>query len=230
MKVILTGATGFIGGETLSQLIASPSITSILALSRRPLPQSLVTSPKVITIIHEDFSTYPDSLLAQLAGAEACIWVIGGILSRFSSVEVARKVNVDFTVKAAEAFAKKLAAQVPEGKKFRFVYCSGKFAEREYETKSLWMFKDSRAIKGAVENELVAIGRQHEETFEAVYVRPAGVTAKNSVVAALPFTSAMAVSVDAVAAVMVDVAIHGSSEEIIRNEDIIRRGKALLKG
>ncbi|MCJ1251443.1 hypothetical protein MMC30_008676 [Trapelia coarctata] len=228
MKVILTGATGFIGGETLSQLIALPQITSILVLSRRAL-QSLSSSPKVTTVIHEDFSIYPDSLLAKLAGAEACIWTVGGIGSRFPSTEIARKVNVDFTVKAAKAFAQTLAPQLPEGKKFRFVYCSGKLAEREFETKNLWIFKDARSIKGAVENELITISKQYDEKFATLFVRPAGVVAKKSMVMSLPFASSIAVGVDAVAVVMVDVAVNGSMEDLIVNESIVRLGKALLK-
>jgi len=36
-------------------------------------------------------------------------------------MEIARKVNIDFTVKPAEAFAQTLAPQLLEGKKFRFV-------------------------------------------------------------------------------------------------------------
>jgi len=229
MRVILTGATGFIGGGTLSQLIASSAITSILVLSRRDLPKSLVASPKVVTI-HEDFSTYPDSLLAKLTGAEACIWTVGGIAWRFPSAEMTRKVNVDFAVKAAEAFAKTLAPQLPEGKKFRFVYCSGKFADREFETKSMWMFKDSRSMKGAVENELTAVRKQYEERLETVFIRPAAVVAEKSIVMALPFSSSMAVRLDVVGAVMVDSAVNGSSEEIIDNVNIIRLGKALVKG
>jgi len=75
MKVILAGATGFIGGETLRQCIAHDSVTSILVLTRRELPKELSTSSKVTTIIQDDFMTYSDTVLTQLAGAESCIWV-----------------------------------------------------------------------------------------------------------------------------------------------------------
>ncbi len=230
MKVMLTGATGFIGGGTLAQLIASSAVTSILVLSRRDLPRSLTTSPKVVTIIREDFSTYPDSLLAKLAGAEACVWTVGGIAWRFASAEMARKVNVDFAAKAAGAFAETLAPQLPGGEKFRFIYCSGKFADREFETKSMWMFKESRSMKGAVENELIAVRKQYEERLETVFMRPAAVVAEKSMVMSLPFSSSMAVGLDLVGAVMVDLAVNGSSEEIIDNSNIIRLGKALVKG
>ena len=73
MKFILTGATGFIGGEVLRQCLASPSVTSIVVLSRRNLPTAS-SSPKLKVIIMEDFTVYPDSVVKELAGAEACIW------------------------------------------------------------------------------------------------------------------------------------------------------------
>jgi N-acetyl-gamma-glutamylphosphate reductase len=74
MKVILSGSTGFIGGEVLDQALAHPSITSIICLSRRALPESITASPKIKIIIVSDFLFYPPEVLAQLEGSEACIW------------------------------------------------------------------------------------------------------------------------------------------------------------
>jgi len=48
-------------------------------------------------------------------------------------------------------------------------------------------------MKGAVENELIAITKQHEENVETLIVRSAGVVAKKSIVMSLPFASSMAV-------------------------------------
>lgn len=70
MKVILLGSTGFIGKEVLDQCLKTPAITSIIALSRRDLP----ANPKLTVVIMEDFKFYPDSVLEQLKGADACIW------------------------------------------------------------------------------------------------------------------------------------------------------------
>jgi N-acetyl-gamma-glutamylphosphate reductase len=76
MKVILSGATGFIGGEVLTQALAHPSITSLICLSRRALPESVTTNPKVKVIIVSDFTSYPPEILAQLEGAGCCIWYV----------------------------------------------------------------------------------------------------------------------------------------------------------
>jgi uncharacterized protein YbjT (DUF2867 family) len=74
MKFILTGCTGFIGSEVFFQCLRNPSITSIIALSRRPLPDYIANDPKLKVAIMEDFNSYPDALLHELSGADACIW------------------------------------------------------------------------------------------------------------------------------------------------------------
>jgi hypothetical protein len=74
MKVILTGVTGFIGHETLLQSIANPRITSIVALSRRELPDSVPKDSKLKVFILEDFTKYTPEIMEELAGAEACVW------------------------------------------------------------------------------------------------------------------------------------------------------------
>ena len=71
MKVIVAGATGFIGGAALKRLAELPQVTSIVVLSRRELPTKM---DKVQTIIIKDFKQYDDDVLQQLTGAEACVW------------------------------------------------------------------------------------------------------------------------------------------------------------
>lgn len=74
MKFVLTGCTGFIGGEVLAQCLRNPAITSIIALSRRNLPDAVTKDPKLQVVVMEDFNSYPDSVLKGLSGANACIW------------------------------------------------------------------------------------------------------------------------------------------------------------
>lgn len=76
MKIILTGSTGFIGREVIEQCIQNPSITSIVALSRRELPESLAASPKVNVVIVDDYMAYTPSTLEAVHGADACIWYV----------------------------------------------------------------------------------------------------------------------------------------------------------
>ena len=73
MKVILTGVTGFIGGEVLTQCQKDLTITSIIALTRRSLSESITNDPKVEAIVMEDFNTYSEELVEKMEGADACI-------------------------------------------------------------------------------------------------------------------------------------------------------------
>ncbi|KAK1770026.1 hypothetical protein QBC33DRAFT_529962 [Phialemonium atrogriseum] len=145
MKVIITGATGLVGGAVVRHCIANEKITHAFVLTRKPLPE-LATDPKVTVVTHDDFSTYPADLLERLAGAEGCIWAIGGRATQFPDVETAKRVGVDYTLAAANAFASALAPRLPDGRAFRFVFCSGKYAEWEQE-KSLAFLADTRRIK-----------------------------------------------------------------------------------
>lgn len=76
MKIILTGATGFIGAEILQQCLANPAVTSLIAVARRPLPPNTpdANNPKLKVVIQEDFLVWPAPVLEELKGAESCLW------------------------------------------------------------------------------------------------------------------------------------------------------------
>ena len=79
MKLIVTGGTGLLGTEVILQCVKNPKVTSIIALSRRPVPVPEnagdgADTSKLKSIILKDFTKYPDDVKAQLADADACIW------------------------------------------------------------------------------------------------------------------------------------------------------------
>lgn len=165
MKVILTGSTGFIGHEVLKQCLENPSITSIVALSRRDLPSSVTSNPKLKVTIINDFLSYSDPILEDIRGAKACIWYfqpheyaeyIANYLANtcnrslgkayMPDNEMARKVSIDYTLAAVRAFDQLLTPEKWGGDKFRFVYCSGAASERN-QTKPLWFAQEYRRIR-----------------------------------------------------------------------------------
>lgn len=81
MKLIITGATGFVATEVLRQALLLPSITSIVALARKPVPAPQGTpaanSSKLKSVVLQDYGTYPDDVKKEMAGADACIWYVG---------------------------------------------------------------------------------------------------------------------------------------------------------
>jgi NAD dependent epimerase/dehydratase family enzyme len=74
MKIVLSGCTGFIGGEVLAQCRCKASITSIVVLTRRELSEEISNDPKVVPVIIEDFLNYSDEVKGKMAGASAAIW------------------------------------------------------------------------------------------------------------------------------------------------------------
>jgi uncharacterized protein YbjT (DUF2867 family) len=72
MKLILVGASGFIGGGVLRRALALPAVSAVVVLARRPLDG--VSHPKLRVVLHTDFGAYPDEVLKEAATADACIW------------------------------------------------------------------------------------------------------------------------------------------------------------
>lgn len=199
MKIILTGSTGFIGTEILHQCLAHTYISHIYVLTRRPLSPRF-THPKITQLLHPDFETYPSALLTRLreqegGGVEACIWAVGGSVPQFRTLDDARRVNIDYAVAGAEAFARDLATGLmphegyPEREPragvrrfpFRFVYLSCWGAE-EVQFKRLWVFADTRKVKGMAEKGIMEVAGNSEvvggfRCFEAICLRPGKVLA-----------------------------------------------------
>ncbi|KAJ5594104.1 uncharacterized protein N7459_000312 [Penicillium hispanicum] len=206
MKVILTGATGFVGHEILNQCLQNPVITSIVALSRRDLP----AHDKLQVIKVEDFLSYPDSINEGIRGAEACIWALGK--ARIPDEETARRISIDYTLSAARLFQENCQ------KPFRFLYCSGAAAERD-QTKPLWFMQEYRRIRGQVENELLAFANNHSD-FKAYIVRPAMVLSRETSMHSLVFGLGPSIKVDTLAGSMVELALKGGEKSIWENVDL----------
>src|ERR1700761_4982050 len=76
MKIIITGATGFIGREVVQQCLTNSAVTSIVCISRRDLPESVKSNSKVKVIILKDWSSFSEDVMDELTGAEACVWCV----------------------------------------------------------------------------------------------------------------------------------------------------------
>ncbi|KKY22114.1 putative nucleoside-diphosphate-sugar [Diplodia seriata] len=242
MKVLLVGATGFVGSFALRALLADPAVGTVVTLTRSPLSNSAyihsrhLESPKLIEIVHpDDFFSYPGDLLdRQLRGVRACIWTIGGRhtqRSRWPTDEDYVRVSVDLPVHYADALRDRVATANEGGPApFRFVFCSGHGTEWDQE-KSLWVMERTRKVKGMAEKALFKLAEGSEGRFEAYSVRPCGIYQKNPSLKDLFLTSVVLPSchVEELAAVMVEIAKNGSKEQIVAHERVGRWGRELLK-
>ncbi|KAH7364803.1 hypothetical protein BKA65DRAFT_447960 [Rhexocercosporidium sp. MPI-PUGE-AT-0058] len=219
MKIILTGTSGFIGTEILTQALSHPDITSIIALSRKPLPSQYTTNRKLTVIIIEDFLSYTPEILKQLEGAEGCIWSIG---AKSTSPQTTRLVTVDYTVAAMKALS-----TLPRRRErpFRFVFVSGFVVVRDQKA-SVWFFEEGRKVAGEAELNLISFAETNEG-FESFIARPAFVLSKGNGVKNLVMSLLPSVGVDALAAVLLDTAINGGNMQTLENAELLRRGREL---
>jgi hypothetical protein len=84
MKLILAGSTGLVGTEVIRQSLLNPKITSLIALTRRPIDVSAIAAgmnvgkdaeiSKVKSLVLQDFTNYPEGVKKDLEDADACIW------------------------------------------------------------------------------------------------------------------------------------------------------------
>jgi len=74
MKLIIVGASGYVGQEIVRQSLRIPKLTSVIAVSRKPITQPSEGAEKLNNVTVEDYDRYPDEVKKEFAGANACIW------------------------------------------------------------------------------------------------------------------------------------------------------------
>ncbi|RDL41825.1 Uncharacterized protein BP5553_01804 [Venustampulla echinocandica] len=222
MKLIVTGCTGFIGAEVLSQCLANPSITSVIALSRRELPDAVGDNPKLKVVIMKDFNSYSDSVLKQLSGADACIWCMGTTAGD-------KALEIDYPL----AFGNAMSKTLPESKKkFRHVHLSGALTERNQE-RSLWFLGNMRKVKGAGETTMLSFANKSETggMWETLIVKAGFVTnvQPKGLRDVIGPRISSSIRVDELAATLMDAAMNGREVDTIDdNMAMVEKGRALL--
>jgi uncharacterized protein YbjT (DUF2867 family) len=144
MKILVTGSTGMVGLEVIRQAILDDTVSTIYALTRKPLE---IKHPKIQTILHTDFLNY-NGLETYFAQCDVCIWCLGISQLQVSKQQLAL-ITVDFTNAAAKAMLK-------ANPSIRFVFLSGNGADRTEKSKITFA-----KLKGKAENELLKLNFTH---------------------------------------------------------------------
>ncbi|KAI5481743.1 hypothetical protein MNV49_000020 [Pseudohyphozyma bogoriensis] len=221
MKIILSGATGRIGGACLERMLALPAVSQVVVLSRRALS---LDSPKlkVIILTDEEFLSYPEHVLEQLEGASGFIWALGS--NSFPTPELMRKITYDYPVAAAKA----CAALPPLAGKLRFIYSSGMFVPED-PTAKLWFLEEHRQTGSKTCIEVRKLANEHLET---IIVKPGGVLEAEAGWAkacTAKLFSFMCIEARILGAAEVDIVLNGSDGVVVQNAELKERGLKALE-
>ena len=211
MKILLTGATGFAGGEVLRQLLIDPAVDQVTLLLRRP---SGFSHAKLKEIVLADFLDY--SQVAASLDADACIWCLG-----VSQTAVDEATYIAITHGYALAAARAMLAANPH---MRICFLSGRGADQREKSRSLF-----GRIKGRTERELGELSANVFH-FRPAFIRRAHAGQKRPLVPLLfepiawvvnRFTDGFSVSVATLAQCLIDVAKRGAGQKILSNREIL---------
>lgn len=150
---------------------------------------------------------------------------LGGKVEDFPDLETARKVGVEFALAAANAFVQGICPALKQKReKFHFIFCSGKGAEWD-QGKKLWVFPDTRKLKGAAERGLLDIAKENPSVFETIILRPGGVTPDEStLLIKIAGLVTPVVPVSQLAKALVKACLSPPGEKLLENDGIIELG------
>ncbi|EXJ53443.1 uncharacterized protein A1O5_13311 [Cladophialophora psammophila CBS 110553] len=239
MKLIISGATGFVATELIRQSLSERSITSVVALARRPItvPDNLGTeadTSKLKSVVLEDFAKYPDDVKKQLEGADACIWTLAITPGKSTGIpwDEVYRVCHEYTMAGLEAIFEARGSGT-KSTPFRFLYMSGMAAERD-QTKTPTFMPKYCLMRGETENQVLAFASSHAGEIEATVAKPGLITQPGSILHWLRATmlwfmvSVPSVSVVDISAAMLDQAVNGFEKDPLQNQDLIRIGQRVL--
>src|SRR5215468_6527675 len=152
MDILLFGATGMVGDGVLRWLIASPKVSRVVAVSRKPLA---IQHPELETVIEPDM--FHLQRLNSLRDFDACFFCLGAS-SVGMSPEDYRRLTYDLTV----AVAKQL---LPGNPRMVFEYISGEGTDAK--SRQRWA-----QVKAATEAALFNMGFRDAYALRPGFIQP----------------------------------------------------------
>jgi hypothetical protein len=131
----------------LRSLLTDNGVSQVTYLGRRPLPPWIVlpggtsadgaspTHPKLVTIEHKDFLTYPPAIQETIAQHDACIWALG-----ISTAGMSEAKYTEITAGYFNSFLNVLKEKAAgtEESPFRVVFVSGQGADSTEKSRILF--------------------------------------------------------------------------------------------
>ncbi|KAI1473805.1 NAD(P)-binding protein [Daldinia eschscholtzii] len=232
MKLIISGATGFVAREVIRQSLSRNEITSVVALARKPvsIPEKLppdANPSKLKSVVIEDYENYPEEVKNEFAGAAACIWTVAitPTKSKTYDFEEVKRVCQTSTIAGLRAMHESGVS-----KPFRFLYMSGAAAERD-RGKPVRYQPEYSYMRGETENKVLQLAAELDGV-EASVVKPGFITAPGEIMKSIAGTMIQytigiaSISVVDLATAMLDQVANGFEKDPLMSEDLIRIAKA----
>lgn len=160
MKIILTGATGYVGEGVMLELLRTPQVEKVLSVGRRS-----VSINRYDSLTAEEKAKLEEYLVPDMMALEAgdphfegydAVYFIAGISSIGTSEDVYRRISYDIPAHFADI--------MPDKGKMTYIYLSG--AGTDPNGKQWWM-----PIKGATENYITTLGFKHAFAYRPALMR-----------------------------------------------------------
>ncbi len=160
MKIILTGATGYVGEGVMLELLRTPQVEKVLSVGRRS-----VSINRYDSLTAEEKAKLEEYLVPDMMALEAgdphfegydAVYFIAGISSIGASEDVYRRISYDIPAHFADI--------MPDKGKMTYIYLSG--AGTDPNGKQWWM-----PIKGATENYITTLGFKHAFAYRPALMR-----------------------------------------------------------
>jgi uncharacterized protein YbjT (DUF2867 family) len=155
MRVIITGATGMVGGCALRICLENPDVSLVTVIGRS---RTKINDARLREVVIDDFSDY-SALTDSLENQDVALYCLG-VYTGAVPDDLFRQITVDYTL----AFAKSLHRASPQA---AFCFLSGKGADQT--EKSHMAFA---RYKGAAEKALLEIGFPRLHLFRPGYIYP----------------------------------------------------------
>jgi len=220
-KIIITGATGMVGGCTLKICLANPDVSMVTAVGRSPTG---VEDAKLQEVLVEDFTDYA-ALRWALENQDAALFCLGAYTGAVPD-DFFRRITVDYTL----AFGNALQEASPQA---AFCFLSGQGADQT--EKSRMSFA---RYKGAAENALLNMGFARMHVFRPGYIYPVTPRREPNLMYTIsrflyPLVKRIypniGISSEDLAAAMVQAGLYGTGDNvapILENKDI----RSMAKG
>ncbi|KAI1095261.1 NAD(P)-binding protein [Rostrohypoxylon terebratum] len=231
MKLIVSGATGFVAEEVIRQSLSISEITSVIALARKPIsaPERLAEGAdlsKLRSVVVKDYDHYPEEVRKEFAGASACIWTVAitPSKSKMYNFEEVKRVCQTCTLSGFNAIHES-GVSTP----FRFLYMSGAATERD-QTKTPRFQPQYSLMRGETENKVLALA-SGLDGVEACVAKPGFITAPGEIMKSIAGTMIQlivgipSISVVDLAKAMLDQVVNGFEKEPLMPEDLARIAK-----